>query len=87
VALLSDEPDAIPERVGGDELWYELHVGAPETPKTGCYEVFVGVEVRSLPRMHPRCSAKLLPAAEYAVVTARGAEMDYCFPRLPPSEA
>jgi predicted transcriptional regulator YdeE len=75
MAFLSAEPDAIAERADRGERWYELHINVPETPKTGRYEVFAGVEVRSLAALPLSCSAKILPAAEYAVLTARGEEI------------
>jgi predicted transcriptional regulator YdeE len=75
MALLSAEPDAIAERADRGETWYELHVNGPETPRTGRCEVFVGVEVGSLASLPLSCCAKVLPAAEYAVLTARGAEI------------
>jgi predicted transcriptional regulator YdeE len=75
MGFLSAEPSAIADRADKGELWYELHVYAPETPKTGRYEVFVGVEVRSLASIPLPCASKVLPAADYAVLTARGEEI------------
>jgi AraC family transcriptional regulator len=75
MGFLSAEPEAIADRADSGEFWYELHVNAPETSKTGRYEVFVGVEVRSLSSLPLACSAKALPPAEYAVLTARGGEI------------
>jgi predicted transcriptional regulator YdeE len=75
MAFLSATPDAIARRADEGERWYELHVYAPETPKTGRYEVFVGVEVLGLESIPLACTAKILSAAEYAVLTARGEEI------------
>jgi predicted transcriptional regulator YdeE len=76
MAFLSSEPEAIAERADRGERWYELHIPAAETPKTGRYEVFVGVEVEGLSSVPVSCSAKALPAAEYALLTVRGAEIE-----------
>jgi predicted transcriptional regulator YdeE len=75
MAFLSASPGAIGDRADRGESWYELHVMECETPKTGRYEVFVGVEVSALRAVPVACSAKMLPAAEYAAVTVRGTEM------------
>jgi predicted transcriptional regulator YdeE len=76
MAFLSASPAAIGERADRGERWYELHIVGPETAKTGRYEVFVGVEVLGLSVVPLRCSAKFIPAAEYAVLTACGAEVE-----------
>jgi predicted transcriptional regulator YdeE len=76
MAFLSESPAAIADRADRDEFWYELHISAPETPKTGRYEVFVGAEVRSLTVVPILCSAKALPACEYAVLTVGGADIE-----------
>jgi predicted transcriptional regulator YdeE len=75
MAFLSAQPDAICDRADAGEYWYELHIAAAETPKTGRYEVFVGVEARGLGSVPLACAAKVLPAAEYAAVTVKGPEM------------
>jgi predicted transcriptional regulator YdeE len=76
MAFLAATPGAIGDRAGGGEAWYELHVAESETPRTGRYEVFVGVEVTALREIPIACSAKTLAAAEYAAVSVRGAEME-----------
>jgi predicted transcriptional regulator YdeE len=76
MAYVSAHPDAIAERADRSERWYELHVTAAETPRTGRYEVFAGVEVLGLPAIPLACSAKILPPAEYAAITVRGPEME-----------
>jgi predicted transcriptional regulator YdeE len=75
MAFLSASPSAIRDRADPAKRCYELHISAPETPKTGRYEVFAGIEVRSLASVPVLCSAKVLPAAEYAVLTVRGEEI------------
>jgi predicted transcriptional regulator YdeE len=60
----------------GGKVGYELHIRSDETPKTGRYEVFVGIEVQRLDTVPLLLSAKLLKAAEYAVITVAGSEME-----------
>lgn len=76
MAFLSASPDAIGARADRGERWYELHISEAETARTGRYEVFAGVETTGLSSIPIACSAKLLPAAEYAVVTVKGPEME-----------
>jgi predicted transcriptional regulator YdeE len=75
MACISASPGAIGDRADEGERWYELHIAEAETSRTGRYEVFAGVEVGSLSSMPIACSAKILPGAEYAVVTVRGPEI------------
>jgi predicted transcriptional regulator YdeE len=75
-AFLGASPGAIGERADNGERWYELHIACPETAKTGRYEVFAGVEVRGLSAIPLLCSAKFVPASEYAILTARGSEVE-----------
>ncbi len=70
------EPSAVAARADDGTVGYELHIRHAETAKTGRYEVFVGVEVRSLEAVPIRLSAKVLPPADYAVITVRAYEMD-----------
>jgi predicted transcriptional regulator YdeE len=58
-----------------EEVAYELHVEHPESPQTGEFEVFVGVEVDRLADVPVQLSAKLLPDTTYAVFALRGAEI------------
>jgi len=74
-SFLGSFPDAIPDRADRGRVGYELHINAPETEKTGRYEVFVGLAVRSLESLPALCSAKILPPGEYAVITVRGPEI------------
>jgi Uncharacterized protein conserved in bacteria len=76
MAFLSSNPEGIEDRVVRGSAWYELHLRSPETPKTGRYEVFVGVEVSRIASLPLACSAKILPAAEYAVLSIRGDEIE-----------
>lgn len=75
-AFCAAAPLAIADRADDGRVGFELHIQHAETAKTGRYEVFVGVEVRSLTAVPVRLSAKVLPPAEYAVITVRGDEMD-----------
>lgn len=75
-AYCAAEPLAIADRADDGRVGYELHIDHAETAKTGRYEVFVGVEVRSLAEVPIRLAAKVLPPADYAVITVRGDEMD-----------
>lgn len=74
-ALLESGPGRIPDRIDAGTVGYELHIAAPDTNRTGRYEVFVGVEVSSLEAMPVSCVAKILPAADYAAITVRGDEI------------
>jgi len=75
LALLEASPDAIGGRLGPREAMYELHAYAPETPRTGRYEVFVGVEVVRSADIPLCCSLKIIPAGDYVLITARGREI------------
>ncbi len=75
-AFIAAHPLSIADQADGDKVGYEVHIQSDETPKTGRYEVFVGVEVRSLASPPLLLSAKILKPAEYAVVTVRGDEME-----------
>jgi predicted transcriptional regulator YdeE len=75
-AYLAAHPDAIADKETDEGVGYELHIRSDETPKTGRYEVFVGVQIRSLDSVPLSLSAKILKAADYAAVTVRGAEME-----------
>jgi predicted transcriptional regulator YdeE len=74
-AFTGSSPDAIADRADSGSVGYELHIAAPETEKTGRYEVFVGLEVLRLESLPVACSAKILPPMEYAVITVRGDEI------------
>ena len=70
------EPSAFAAPADDGKAGYELHIRHEETAKTGRYEVFVGLAVRSLAVVPVRLSAKILAPAEYAVITVRGDETD-----------
>lgn len=73
--FLDAQPEAIPDRAARGMVGYELHINVPETVRTGRYEVFVGLEVRSLVSLPLPVSAKILPPGDYAVITVRGPEI------------
>jgi hypothetical protein len=75
MGLLAAEPGAIVGRAGPADAMYELHVPVAETPRTGRYEVFVGVEVTRAAVIPLCCSLKVVPAGRYLLVTARGREI------------
>lgn len=75
-AYCAAEPFAVADRADDGTVGYEIHIHHEETAKTGRYEVYVGVEVRSLTVVPIPLSAKILPPADYAVITVRGGEMD-----------
>lgn len=51
---------------------FEAHLLHEDTEKTGEYEVFVGLQVSDVSRVPIQYCVKVLPAATYAVFTARG---------------
>jgi predicted transcriptional regulator YdeE len=75
LAFLADDPGAIGDRTGPQGVMYELHAYASETARTGRYEVFAGIEVLRSAKIPVFCSLKIIPAGEYVLVTARGAEI------------
>jgi len=58
--------------VSAPDAMVELHVHHAETPQTGEFEVFVGVEVTQLEALPPEVVVKVLPASRYAVFTLAG---------------
>jgi len=56
-------------------VMYELHIEHPETPQTGEYEVFVGLEVEVLEHVPIEVTVKVLPETLYAVFTLRGEQI------------
>lgn len=67
-----------PERIGhikGDRVAYELQVYHEDTPRTGEFEVFAGVEVERLETIPIELSAKILPPASYAVFELAGEQI------------
>lgn len=55
---------------------YEVHIETPETPISGAYEVFVGVQVESLFDDIPHLVFKQLPNTKYALFTLKGKEIN-----------
>lgn len=58
-----------------EDVAYELHLEHPETPQTGEYEVFVGLEVGALEDVPLALCVKILPPATYAVFVLQGEEI------------
>lgn len=75
LALRQENPASIRNLADDGSVGYELHILAPESEKTGRYEVFVGVEVLDLEAVPLLCCAKFLPPADYAILTVSGEEI------------
>jgi predicted transcriptional regulator YdeE len=56
-------------------VMYEVHIEHPETPQTGEYEVFVGLEVEKLEHVPVEITVKVIPAALYVVFTLKGEQI------------
>jgi len=56
-------------------VMYEVHIEHPETPQTGEYEVFVGLEVERLEHVPVELTVKVLPETLYAVFTLLGEQI------------
>ena len=74
MAYLAEHSQRI-KQVKPEEVAYEVHIQHEETPHTGEYEVFVGVEATSLEDVPVELTVKILPAATYAVFTLRGEQI------------
>jgi predicted transcriptional regulator YdeE len=74
MAFLEGQPEAIPHAIDAG-VACELHVYHPETPQTGEFEVFVGLEVSRLAEVPLVLTVKVLPPATYAVFTLQGEEI------------
>jgi predicted transcriptional regulator YdeE len=74
MAFLEQHPGSIRHVVAAD-VAYELHVYHPETPQTGEFEVFVGLEVARLEDVPLEMSVKILPPATYAVFALEGEQI------------
>jgi AraC family transcriptional regulator len=61
---------------------YEVHIHHADTERTGEFEVFAGLEVERLEDVPVVLSAKVLPAATYALFTFRGEEIVSDWPWL-----
>ena len=62
-------------RVRAEAGMVEAHIYHAETPLTGEFEVFVGVEVAALEAVPVELTVKILPPATYAVFTLAGDEI------------
>lgn len=69
------------KHLSGEEVAYEVHLPHEETPQTGEFEVFVGLEVTEVTELPPVLSIKLLPAGAYAVFTLHGPQITTDWPR------
>ena len=63
------------QHVKTDAVMYEVHIQHKETPGTGEYEVFVGIEVEKLEGVPVEISVKILPPLAYAVFTLQGEQI------------
>jgi AraC family transcriptional regulator len=81
MAFLEKHPGSI-RHVVADNVAYELHVYHPETPQTGEFEVFVGLEVDKLEDVPLEFCAKVLPPATYAVFTLQGEQITSDWPMM-----
>ncbi|MBN1877575.1 MAG: GyrI-like domain-containing protein [Anaerolineae bacterium] len=57
------------------DVMYEVHIYHTETPKTGEFEVFVGIEITRLEGVPPEVVIKRMPAGRYAIFTLIGEEI------------
>jgi predicted transcriptional regulator YdeE len=85
MAYLAEQGPQI-KHVLSDAVAYEVHIYHAETPQTGEFEVFVGIEVTRLDDMPMEMSAKVLPPATYAVFSLEGQEIAADWPLLINSE-
>jgi predicted transcriptional regulator YdeE len=74
MAYLTSHPGKI-KHVKQDLISYEMHIQHEETPLTGEFEVFAGIEVELLEEIPIEMVVKILPATTYAVFTFKGAEI------------
>ncbi|MGD9315938.1 MAG: GyrI-like domain-containing protein [Anaerolineae bacterium] len=65
-----------------DRVMYEVHIHHADTNRTGEFEVFAGLEVERLEDVPVVLSAKVLPAATYALFTLQGEEITSDWPWL-----
>jgi predicted transcriptional regulator YdeE len=68
--------------VKDDRAMYEVHIYHADTERTGEFEVFAGLEVERLEDVPVVLSAKVLPAATYALFTLQGEEITSDWPWL-----
>ncbi|MFC2029645.1 GyrI-like domain-containing protein [Chloroflexota bacterium] len=58
-----------------DTICFELHVYHDETPETGEFEVFVGLEIERLEGVPMDLTVRVLPEGRYAKFTLEGEEI------------
>jgi AraC family transcriptional regulator len=63
------------KNVKGERVAYELQIYHEDTPRTGEFEVFVGVEVEELQDPPLEMSVKILPPATHAVFALEGEQI------------
>jgi predicted transcriptional regulator YdeE len=68
--------------VVSEAVAYEVHIYHEETPQTGEFEVFVGLQVSKLEDVPLEMSAKILPPATYATFTLEGEQVGQDWPLL-----
>jgi predicted transcriptional regulator YdeE len=81
MAFLEEHPGSIRHAVA-ENVAYELHVYHPETPQTGEFEVFVGLEVAKLEDVPLEMMVKILPPATYAVFALEGEQIVSDWPMM-----
>ncbi len=68
--------------VKNEQVTFELHIYHAETPQTGEFEVFAGVQVASPEEVPVQLSTKIVPAGTYAVFTIVGEQILSDWPQL-----
>ena len=63
------------KQIKPEDVAYEVHIQHEETPRTGEYEVFIGVEAEALEDVPVELTVKILPPVVYAVFTLRGEQI------------
>jgi predicted transcriptional regulator YdeE len=81
MAYVVEHGDRI-KRIRDQGAMYELHVYYEETPRTGEFEVFVGLEVGAVEDLPLELSVKFLPPTTYAVFTLQGEQITSDWPIL-----
>ena len=71
ISLLAQHHGRI-KHAKGEQIGYELQVYHEDTPSTGEFEVFVGIEVDDLEDLPLELAVKILPPVTYAVFTLAG---------------
>jgi len=74
MSYFSQNPTAI-KHIKATNVMYETHIYHEETPVTGEFEVFVGVEVEKLEDVPIETVVKLFPETTYAAFTLKGRQI------------